>query len=121
MRVASTSICGIRPGIRRRTVARMASVLALVAGAAMINVSPAGALPRACDTIGHRADLYFGYAQVRRGRPGGRRPLDEGVLRADRIARRLRLLTATNSGPHERFHQALTYCGGARQASPSTG
>ena len=40
------------------------SIIALVAGTAVINVSPAGALPRACDTIGRRADLYFGYAQV---------------------------------------------------------
>ena len=33
----------------------------------MISVSPAGALPRACDTIGHRADVYFGYAQAEYG------------------------------------------------------
>jgi hypothetical protein len=31
---------------------------------AMISASPASALPRACDTIGHRADVYFGYAQA---------------------------------------------------------
>ena len=64
MRIAPTSTSGIRPGTRRRTVARMISVLALVAGAAMISVSPASALPRACDAIGQRADLYFGYAQA---------------------------------------------------------
>jgi hypothetical protein len=64
MRIAPTSTRGIRPGASRRTVARVVSVLALVAGAAMINVAPAGALPRACDTIGHRADVYFGYAQA---------------------------------------------------------
>ena len=64
MHIAPISISGIRPGIRRRTVARMASVLALVGGVAMISVSPASALPRACDTIGHRADVYYGYAQA---------------------------------------------------------
>jgi hypothetical protein len=67
MHIAPTSISGIHPGIRRRTIARIASVLALVAGAAMISVSPASALPRACDSIGQRADLYYGYAQAEYG------------------------------------------------------
>jgi hypothetical protein len=64
MHISPTFTRGIRPGIRRRTIARMVSVLALVAGAAVISVSPASALPRACDAIGQRADLYFGYAQA---------------------------------------------------------
>jgi hypothetical protein len=52
MQTAPTSTSRIRPGIGRRTTARMVSVLAFVADAAMISVSPASALPRACDTIG---------------------------------------------------------------------
>jgi hypothetical protein len=63
----STSTSGIRPGIRRKTVARTASVVVLVAGVAMIGVSPANALPRACDIIAQRADVYFGYAQAEYG------------------------------------------------------
>lgn len=60
MRTAPTSTSGFR----RRTVARLVAVLALLGGAAVLGAAPANALPRACDTIGHQADVYFGYAQA---------------------------------------------------------